>query len=305
MAKAGRPLGRRADAARQPPAGEAIPTEAVARLLRSRCGETPALQRLPAGLTAAAFAFRHAGADFVIRISHTEAAFGKGAYVSRSFGGPGLPVPQVVETGHLGPGHAFCISRRAPGRRLHELDPEAAERRAGASTSSISAIAATPLGDTAGFGPFDADGAGAHATWRDFLPAAPGGEWGHADMATVARMREAVTALSGGCPEMRGLVHGDFGSANLICEGDRITAVIDWTLALHGDPLSEWANLAFRDEPRMRPVLARLSPARALRERLRCYPLRIGPQEIHAAAVQGNPVDHGWLHRRCRQLLAP
>lgn len=38
------------------------------------------------------------------------------------------------------------------------------------------------------------------------------------------------------------LLHGDFWPGNLICEGDRITGVIDWEDASTGDPLSDVAN---------------------------------------------------------------
>ncbi len=271
--------------------------------LRSRYEDAAEVQRLPAGLTSVAFAFRHAGAEFVIRISASEAGFRKDAVAARAFGGPALPVPAVLEVGRLDDGRAFCVSRRATGRRLRELTLGEADAAAGAVAATIAAIAAAPLAGRAGFGPFDAAGVGQHPTWRAFLRAVPDGEWGRADMPLIARMREAVEAGIDGCPEARALVHGDFGSANVLCAGDRVTAVIDWALALYGDPVYEWAGVAFWDEPRLRPVLARLAAGPGVADRLRCYQLRIGLQEIHAAAVDGNPVDLDWLQGRCRQLL--
>ena len=94
-------------------------------------------------------------------------------------------------------------------------------------------------------------------------------------------------------PERR-LIHGDFGSANVIADGASITAVIDWDLAAVGDPLYDVANCcsgARRGSPRSATQLRRRHAAE--RRTLACYQLRIGVEEVHHVVVGGDAVDLG------------
>ena len=47
------------------------------------------------------------------------------------------------------------------------------------------------------------------------------------------------------CPEEHKLVHGDFGSNNVLTDGQKITGVLDWDCALYGDPLFDVAGSFF------------------------------------------------------------
>jgi aminoglycoside phosphotransferase (APT) family kinase protein len=38
-------------------------------------------------------------------------------------------------------------------------------------------------------------------------------------------------------------VHGDFGSNNVLADGEHITGVVDWSEAMIGDPLYDVANI--------------------------------------------------------------
>jgi hygromycin-B 4-O-kinase len=102
-------------------------------------------------------------------------------------------------------------------------------------------------------------------------------------------------------------VHGDFGSYNLMTDGRRITAVIDWDRALFGDPLYETANLLFWRERCLEPLtLAMRAAADAepgAKERLLCYQLRIGLQELYDSATGETTFDPAWLTTRCKSLL--
>ena len=102
--------------------------------------------------------------------------------------------------------------------------------------------------------------------------------------ARVDAARRRVRELAGHCPEERRLVHGDFGSYNMLADSHRVTALIDWDLALFGDPLYEVANLFFWREERLEPLICHLESwiwnVPQGRERIVCYQLRIGLQEI-------------------------
>jgi len=125
-------------------------------------------------------------------------------------------------------------------------------------------------------------------------------------MDVVARAIDRVHTLAAFCPEDRRLVHGDFGAFNVLSDGRRVTAVVDWGLAMFGDPLYDRANVFFWREDRMAPVLEQLrrrGGGSAYQARLQCYGLRIGLEELFLSAVGATPLDLDWLSARTASML--
>ncbi len=56
-------------------------------------------------------------------------------------------------------------------------------------------------------------------------------------------LKEEIKNLIHYCPEERAILHGDFGTPNILSDGRVITAVIDWGDSLYGDPLKDIASL--------------------------------------------------------------
>jgi hygromycin-B 4-O-kinase len=282
--------------------------------LQERWGDISGFGKLAEGLASQAHGFRHDDTDYVARINRSSWAFQKDSFVRQRFARPTLPVPEVVDIARLDDGHVICISRRAPGVRVHDLAPAKLRRITGAITDTMAAISTSDLAGTNGFGCFDANGTGPHSTWRGFLTSVAEGQrfnWkeagGAVDSAVVSAAIGLVESLAERCPETRCLVHGDFGSYNLMTDGRRITAVLDWDRALYGDPLYETANLLFWQEQCLEQLALGLSAAledepRA-KERLLCYQLRTGLQEIYESAIGETPVDLAWLTARCESLV--
>ncbi|MFD1676241.1 phosphotransferase family protein [Alicyclobacillus fodiniaquatilis] len=291
----------------------AVPPARIEQMLQRRWGEISAFHQLSEGLSSQAFGFCHDGAEFVIRVNRSIVGFQKDAYASAQFSCARVPIPDIIEIDHLDEHHAFCISSRARGMRLHDLDEAAMQRMAEPTARTIAAIAMSNLDKTSGFGRFDPHGVGAHPSWCDYLISITDdgrNDWEKAseyvDMEQVKLLFQLVHQFSETCPEERRLIHGDFGSYNTLSDGQHITAVIDWDLALFGDPLYEWANLAFWGEDRMKLVIRQareLSSLPQYQERLFCYQLRIGLQEIYDSAVRENPVDLDWLTTRCSHIV--
>ena len=75
--------------------------------------------------------------------------------------------------------------------------------------------------------------------WRAALAASPVGT-GPFDQG-YARLRE----LAEGLPDERHVIHGDLVNHNVLVQGSRITAVIDWGNALYGDWLYDAAWLIY------------------------------------------------------------
>lgn len=287
----------------------------IRKMLRQRWGDVSDLDPLAEGLCSQAFGFRLGGAEYVVRVNESIEGFEKDRFVSRRFASRDLPIPEVLDVGCLDGGHAFCISRRAPGVRLHELDAAALARMVAPVAQVLAAIAASDLAGTAGFGRFDTGGVAPDASWREFLTgvADPSRfDWAAAGLSADNVVGEAlrrIDALAGHCPEERCLVHGDFGAYNVLTDGHGVTGVIDWDLALFGDPLYDVANLFFWHEARLEPLIqhfaGEISHLPRWRERILCYQLRTGLQEIYESAVGIGPGDVGWLTARCEEIMDP
>jgi hygromycin-B 4-O-kinase len=175
--------------------------------------------------------------------------------------------------------------------------------------AALDAMRDIDLSGASGFGGWHADGNAAQPTWRatllavatdpvtrgapgwrDVLSASPTGtrpfEEGY------ARLRELVDA----CPEDRHLIHDDLINRNVLVDGDRVTAVLDWGSSSYGDFLYDLAKLVYY-QPWF-PAWRRIdfaAEARAhydaggatvpdLDARLRCYGIRIGLADMAYSA---------------------
>jgi hygromycin-B 4-O-kinase len=271
------------------------------------------LHQLAEGEESQAFGFQWRGQDHVVRVNRSAQGFAKDRLAFERFAGPALPIPEVVAVGQVDAGHAACITRRLPGITLQDCDAATLARLAGPVAEVLAAIGAADLRGTAGFGEFDHRGLGRHASWRAFLAAPLRYPWtavGHrVERATVRTLLSALDRLGDACPERRRLVHGDFGSNNVLTDGERVTGVLDWGEALFGDPLFDVANLRYwapwLECMRVQAswFAERLPADPDVQARLRCYQLRIGLQELYHHAAHGSDAWVDWHSRRTVALL--
>ena len=141
----------------------------VHEFLKRRWTKVSDFHQLTEGLASQAFGFKWEADAYVMRIGRHAYGFEKDAFVSRTFGGIALPVPEVLEVGHFGDGLFFCISCRATGKRLFDLGTAEMPRMVAPVTQTMRAIAAADLSGTRGFGSFGPMGSVPFATWRNFL----------------------------------------------------------------------------------------------------------------------------------------
>lgn len=262
------------------------------------------------------FGIRLGNEDLILRVNPSAEGFHKDAFCHRHFASPSLPIPEVLSIGVV-EHHAYCLSRRAAGITLQDLAPAALPGAVGPVGDVLQAIAAAPLHGTQGFGRFDDHGIAEYARWHDFLASITDRQrydWKRMEPAVDKRWLErhlhVLMDFVPQCPETRGLVHGDFGSNNVLTDGTRITGVIDWSEALFGDPLYDVANIFF-----WRPWLICMeAQARYFEEHkrdaadralaLRCYQLRIGLQQVYECAEAGSEEDLRWAMARCEDVVA-
>jgi hygromycin-B 4-O-kinase len=275
------------------------------------CGLLPVLQ----GEESQAFSFHHRGGDYIVRVNESASGFKKDLFAYQTFTRPELPIPEILHIGSLDDEYAICVSRRAPRVTLQDLDVAALRQIVGPTARVMDAIAASNVDKIAGFGLFDANGTGRDKSWRGFLVSlgdASRYDWNsvsrNINMRLIGRLLGLVERFAEYCPEERKLVHGDFGSNNVLTDAGKITAVVDWSEALLGDPLYDVANIFFwRNWLDCMEVQAHyfeslLSGTPQWDERMPCYQLRIGLEEIYENAVNGNERNVAWATNRCLEI---
>lgn len=271
-----------------------VTTAQIAEFLGGRYARIDDLRRLEEGEDSLAYAATADGCAIVVRVNAACEGFEKDAFVAENW--PALKAPKVIAIEPLSNAW-ICISEWVPGTTLQALGA-----RAGAYGQDVvdllDAMAAIDTSHIVGYGPFDAGGRGSFPTWQDFMTSVEGPQ-------TLVRF---VSDYNYGAH--RALVHGDFGSNNVLADKAGITGVLDWSEAMVGDSLYDWANLFF-----WRPWLACMevqcrfmenNAADRLRDpqKLARYQVRIGLQVAAEARLDGDAGLEKWALDRCKLIFA-
>ena len=281
------------------------------------------LQLLGGGFFSSAFGVGVAGSEYVIRLNdeaHAEESFAKDDYAGQHYGSLELPIPKIVARGQTDDIY-YAISERAAGRMLGELSPD--QRRAVLPDllDKLEAIGRVDLRGSRGYGDWGPDGNGKADSWRGYLATINEnhGEGYYEDWHALYRnsflerdVYEAVyrhmLALAGRCPEERALIHNDFQFENVISDGERITAVIDWANALYGDHLYDVAWLSWQSthpgwwyDDGEAFLRERFGTAPDFETRVSCYSCHIGLDHLRFYAKNDRREDYDlcrdWLLR--------
>ena len=283
------------------------------------------IRPLAGGEFSRAFAFDAPDGAFVVRVStspHAAEVYAKDEWAYRHFAAPGSPIPRVVARGEEG-GLQFAISERVAGERLEMIPPAERPVLFPALLDTLDAIVAVEVGGTRGYGPWSAIGDGEAATWRDFLVAVAENrtEGYYQDWHDLFRdsflerdlfdaLYRRMLRLADFCPEERHLLHCDLHFDNILSDGRRITGVIDWGNAGYGDPLYDVAWLGRVNalgETFVDPALldARCGAAPHYRERIACYELALGLDDLRFYAKTGRREQYEAIKSQLLALITP
>lgn len=229
----------------------------AARFLVNHYGPTVAgVEPVGRGEWSRAYAFRCEGRELDARFGQHVEDFEKDR-IAASHGTPDLPIPPVLEIGQA-LGGWYAVSERAHGRFIDDLSGDGMRATLPSLFAALDVARAADLSGTSGYGGWGADGDAPYAGWREALLAVAT-DWSGARI-TGWRQRLADSASGIGpfdeaaarlaelvaeCPEERHLIHSDLLHWNLLVDGDRISAVVDWGCALYGDFLYDVAWIAF------------------------------------------------------------
>lgn len=273
--------------------------DARAFLIGHLGAEPDSVEALRPGEWSSVYAIRRHSQNLVVRFSEYRDDFEKDRAVAR-WGTPALPVPPVLEIGEA-LGLSYAITPRVPGDFLEALDEGRVRAVLPSLLATLDAARSVDLSNTTGFGGWTASGGGVHASWRETIlsvgvtiPPERSAGWRErleASPTGSAPFEEAyalMRKLVEWCPEERHLIHDDLLNRNVLVEGDRISAVLDWGSSMYGDfvydvALLEYGRAWFTASPGI-DFLAEVRRHYAeigldvphLEERVRCYAMKIG-----------------------------
>lgn len=273
-----------------------------------------------------AYAFRHGGAEYVIRFGNFPEDFAKDRLAAR-YGSGELPIPAVIEIGDAF-GGSYAISERAFGGFIDELDAAQMHRLLPALFTGLDAARRADLSATKGYGMWGAHGVAPYPSWRATLldvaadrPADRTHGWRErlrASPTGAGPFEEALGHLQrlvDACPEDRHLIHSDLLNRNVLVADGRLTAVFDWGCGMYGDFLYDlawllfwapwypaWQGIDFQGEA-MRHYDAIGLDVPQIEERLRCYQVHIG---LAGQAYNAYKGEERWpeLEATARRTLA-
>lgn len=212
-------------------------------LQRHHGGTIPEVTPLAGGFWSAAFAYRWAGKELVIRFNANPEGF-EIDRAAHDFAMAGLPVPEVLETG-TALGCCFAISRRHHGQFLELVEPGAAPALAGAIGDLLGKMRRVPRREKVQWYAEDS-----HLSWHQYLleTIKPDTNRARKDFLAALAERPALGGLYNAacerirdllayCPERRDLIHGDLLHQNVLVSGnaEEITAVFSWKCSAFGD----------------------------------------------------------------------
>ncbi|MBP3963126.1 aminoglycoside phosphotransferase family protein [Paenibacillus lignilyticus] len=292
-----------------------MPSTIMAAVARD-VGDLSYWEPVAEGEESQAFAIRFGGGEYILRVNRSADGFRKDEYCYRHFASADLPIPEIVSIGSIDNENAYCISERSPGLTLQDMNRSDVSSVAVPVMKVLETMASEDVAGIEGFGPFNECGIGRFGEWRDFLMSITDTrcyDWEALQSMLGERQIDAyiqvLSALAAQCPEMRRLVHGDFGSNNVLSHGGQITGVIDWSEAMIGDPLYDIANIFFWRtwlecmEVQAQYIENNHRDIMRQSEILRCYQLRIGLDVIYSSAMDRDEVVFEWAMERCDEIV--
>jgi len=293
--------------------------EFVAQHYGSRASQ---LELLGAGEWSRAYSFKLDDQESVIRFGNHGEDFAKDQVMSR-FSSAELPIPKVLELGDTSSGF-FVVSERAYGAFLDELDGDGMRAVLPCLFRTLDAISAIDIATNEGYGIWSPQQRGEHSTWQTALldvardrPRIPG--WRavlESSPTGTERFDEAYEVLSqlvATLPNERQLIHDDLLYRNVLVEGNRINAVIDWGNSMYGDHLYEaalllywwpwypqWSGIDIRAELDRHWAELGGAPPADLEQRLLAYQIHTGLEHQVYSAFKGYWDD---LERNAQQTI--
>jgi hygromycin-B 4-O-kinase len=220
----------------------------------SRAGD---VSRLSGGDWSQAYALSLDGSPVVVRFGRHGDDYQKDRIMTR-WSSDLLPIPKVFELGEALFGF-YAVSERAYGDFLDHLDDTRMRSLLPNLFQVMDAMMEIDVSDTHGYGVWAPDRHGLQTSWKDALlskfgsdlpgsrthgwrSALEGSPRGAAEFDSALRVLEQLADLM---PSDRHVIHGDLLYSNVLVQGNRVSAVLDWGNSMYGDHLFDAAWLLY------------------------------------------------------------
>lgn len=207
------------------------------------------IRKIVEGESSQAYSFICSEGKRILRVNtNGNQGFLKDLLAHQRFNSTDIPIPAILAVGEMAKDVYFAVSVQSEGEMVSKLNKQQNKIILPELVRMLDHIhSLTPIAD--GYGEWDAEGKGKYNSWQDVLLAWLEENWAETkaapfyDESLHDELRRHIRGLLEYCPEVRTLVHGDFGLENLMSDGNHITGVIDWEMSMYGDFLYDIAWL--------------------------------------------------------------
>ncbi len=269
------------------------------------------------GETSQSFSFSSKGDEFVIRINPEKHGFEKDEYAYNHFNSNNIPIPKTFQIGQLNDTLHYSITAKAEGKIIDQFTKEEIRTFIPELIHTLDSIHNFPIGDTQ-FGDWDIDGKASKASWENYLLKDIEGfetyenttpEKTLLETDVVQKILTRFKQLVAYCPNIRHLVHADYGFNNVLADGKKITGVIDWDLSKYGDFLYDVAWLSFWETSiEYADIFRKHYQEKGVAipnfdERILCYKLHLGLGALSFFSDSEQEKSYKWARERLLELL--
>lgn len=295
-----------------------IANEVVLNFLKSNFApDTQSLTTIKEGETSQAFSFSSKTGEFVIRVHSKKHGFEKDKYAHDHFNSRSVPIPKTFQIGQLNDKFYYSITEKAEGKIIDHFEKEEICKFIPEFISVLDSIHGFDIDDTH-FGDWEIDGKAPETSWKNYLLKLIE-EFGAYENKTpedtllepvvVQKILARYKQLIDYCPNVRQLVHGDYGFNNLLSNAQKITGVIDWELSKYGDFLYDVAWLSFWETTIdytnifLKHYQEKNISVPNFRERILCYKLHFGLGALSFFSGSKQDKNYKWAKERLLGLL--
>lgn len=279
------------------------------------------LEKITGGEGSQAYGFKAKTKEYIIRINkHYNLGFKKDKFAYKNYSKENIPIPKIYKIGKINNLYHFCISQKADGKVLNSISSIDLEKLNEELFSILDKIHAIDISETMGYGKWNPENQGDSKSWREKILSADEHAKETAEKPSLFKssflekdywdkIYGYIVNLLPFCPEERYLIHGDYGFGNILSDGNKITAVIDWEASMYGDFLFDiaWLSMWSKKIDYENLYLERCNKnnlkIKNIRERILCYKFYIGLRTLSFFAYSGQEDKYNKLKETINKFL--
>lgn len=279
------------------------------------------LEKITGGEGSQAYSFNVKKKKYVIRINkHYNLGFKKDEFAYKNYSKENIPIPKIYKIGKINNEYHFCISQKADGRVLNTIPSIDLEKLNEELFSILDKIHDIDISETIGYGKWDIKNQGDSKSWREKILSADEYTKKTVEKPSLFessflekdywdKIYSCMIKFLSYCPEERYLIHGDYSFDNILSDGNKITAVIDWEESMYGDFLfdvawrSFWSKKIDYEKLYLEHYNKKELKIKNFKERVLCYKLYIGLRALSFYAYSNQEDKYNKLKETINRFL--